>query len=133
MFKDSRKMDLGALAWAERSNKIAKEIIIVQNGGVPPPPPPPTVKLICIFFGGIPPLQVPALLIGIIRFTHFPWYLRPHSATIGRLFLGGLKKLGPPQAGKGALRPYKNFPFFLPKKKRKKNLNNKSRNLNDEC
>jgi hypothetical protein len=33
-------MDLGALAWAERSNKIAKEIIIVQNGGVPPPPPP---------------------------------------------------------------------------------------------
>ncbi|VVM26245.1 hypothetical protein BSPWISOXPB_9143 [uncultured Gammaproteobacteria bacterium] len=29
-------MDLGALAWAERSNKIAKEIIIVQNGGVPP-------------------------------------------------------------------------------------------------
>jgi hypothetical protein len=28
-----------ALAWAERSNKIAKEIIIVQNGGVPPPPP----------------------------------------------------------------------------------------------
>jgi hypothetical protein len=38
IFKDSRKMDLGALAWAERSNKIAKEIIIVQNGGVPPPP-----------------------------------------------------------------------------------------------
>jgi hypothetical protein len=26
-FKDSRKMDLGALAWAERSNKIVKEII----------------------------------------------------------------------------------------------------------
>jgi hypothetical protein len=24
-FKDSRKMDLGALAWVERSNKIVKE------------------------------------------------------------------------------------------------------------
>jgi hypothetical protein len=26
-------MDLGALAWAERSNKIVKEIIIAQNSG----------------------------------------------------------------------------------------------------
>ncbi|VVH66291.1 hypothetical protein BSPLISOX_864, partial [uncultured Gammaproteobacteria bacterium] len=40
-FKDSRKMDLGALAWVERSNKIVKEIIIAQNSRVPPSPAPP--------------------------------------------------------------------------------------------
>ncbi|SSC07771.1 hypothetical protein BTURTLESOX_489 [bacterium endosymbiont of Bathymodiolus sp. 5 South] len=101
-FKDSRKMDLGALAWAERSNKIAKEIIIVQNGGVPPPPPPPTVSVDHTMNGDI------------------SVDLKPIKRTTGHqssAFVGGFNTIGAPTVLIWAYGAYTKFSVILHDKK----------------
>ena len=103
-FKDSRKMDLGALAWAERSNKIAKEIIIVQNGGVPPPPPPPP-----------PTVSVDHTMNGDISVD-----LKPIKRTTGHqssAFVGGFNTIGAPTVLIWAYGAYTKFSVILHDKK----------------